>query len=164
MKEEFLHFLWQYKLFDVNNLRSELNETIQIVKAGIRNTNAGPDFLNAQLKINDQLWVGNIEIHINSSDWIKHKHQNDKAYDNVILHVVYNNDKSITDKDGNTIPTLELKDLINSGLIAKHKNLVCQPESEIACGKQIATIDTFTINTWLNRLAIERLERKSIDL
>ena len=164
MKEDFLHYIWKYKLFNTSNLITSAGETIEIINFGLHNTDAGPDFFNGKVKIGATTWVGNIEIHINSSDWIKHKHQNDKAYDNVILHVVYNNDKSITDKDGNTIPTLELKDLINSGLIAKHKNLVCQPESEIACGKQIATIDTFTINTWLNRLAIERLERKSIEI
>ena len=164
MKEDFLHYIWKYKLFNSLELSSENGNHVEIINNGIHNFDAGPDFFNGKVKIGETIWAGNIEIHINSSDWIKHKHQLDKAYDNVILHVVYNNDKDIKDKDGNAIPTIELKELISQELITKHNNLVSQSESDIPCGNQIETVDDFTIKAWINRLAIERLERKSKEI
>ena len=162
MKEEFLHFMWQYKLFDVNNLKSELNETIQIVKAGIRNTNAGPDFLNAQLKINDQLWVGNIEIHINSSDWYAHKHEQDKNYDAVILHIVWRHDCEVFMKNNKPMPTLQLKSLVNEDLLGNYHNLFSKKLRWIPCEKEIINVDSFLMGNWLERLYLERLENKSV--
>ena len=129
----------------------------------MHNTDAGPDFFNGKVKIGKTIWAGNIELHINSSDWMKHKHQNDKAYDNVILHVVYNNDKQILDKAGNAIPTLELNGLIDEKVIIKYKHLVHQTDT-VPCGEQIKTVDEFTVQSWINRLAIERLERKSAEI
>ncbi|WP_028887804.1 DUF2851 family protein [Tenacibaculum ovolyticum] len=162
MKEEFLHFMWQYKLFDVNNLKSELNETIQIVKAGVRNTNAGPDFLNAQLKINDQLWVGNIEIHINSSDWYAHKHEQDKNYDAVILHIVWQHDCEVFMKNNKPMPTLQLKSLVNEDLLGNYQNLFSKTLRWIPCEKEIINVDSFLMGNWLERLYLERLENKSV--
>lgn len=162
MKEEFLHFIWQYKLFDVNNLKSELNETIQVVKAGLRNTNAGPDFLNAQLKINDQLWVGNIEIHINSSDWYAHKHEQDKNYDAVILHIVWQHDSEVFMKNNHPIPTLNLKNVVDESLLKNYQKLFSKQPCWIPCEKQITTIDSFLMGNWLERLYLERLENKSV--
>jgi hypothetical protein len=164
LKEDFLHYIWKFKLFDTLNPVTQEGKAIEIINFGIHNTDAGPDFFNGKVKVGATTWAGNIELHINSSDWIKHNHQTDKAYDNVVLHVVYNNDKDILDKEGNTIPTLELKGLIGASLIKKHNNLICQSDSDIPCGTQIKDIDTFTINSWLNRLAIERLERKSSEI
>ncbi|MDG1475890.1 MAG: DUF2851 family protein [Vicingaceae bacterium] len=164
MKEDFLHYIWKYKLFNTSNLVTSNGEVIKLINFGLHNTDAGPDFFNGKIEVGETIWAGNIELHVNSSDWIKHKHQIDKAYDNVVLHVVYNNDQQILDKEGNVIPTLELKDLIEDSLIKKHNKLIHQSGSGIACGRQIKTIDTFTINTWLNRLAIERLERKSAEI
>lgn len=163
MKEEFLHYIWKYKLFNTSNLLTQNNEQIEIVSFGIHNTDAGPDFFNGKVIIDQTTWAGNIEIHINSSDWIKHRHQSDKAYDNVILHVVYNNEIGVNDKDGNPIPTMVLKGLIDENLIEKYDNLT-QSKDWIPCGKQIKTVDEFTINSWINRLAIERLERKSEEI
>jgi len=163
-KEDFLHYIWKYKLFNTSELLTQNNEQIEIINFGTHNTDAGPDFFNGKIKIGDTIWAGNIELHINSSDWIKHKHQTDKAYNNVVLHVVYNNDKAILDKDWNELPTLELKGLVSQKLIAKHNNLVGQSGSDIPCGNQIKNVDQFTIDSWLNRLAIERLERKSIEI
>jgi len=163
LKEDFLHYIWKYKLFTTSHLTTQDNKQIEIISFGIHNMDAGPDFFNGKIKIDKTIWAGNIEIHINSSDWIKHKHQLDKAYDNVILHVVYNNDRVINDKDENAIPTIELKDLIDEELIDKYINLV-QSKDWIPCGQQIKTVDEFTITSWINRLAIERLERKSEEI
>lgn len=164
MKEDFLHYIWKYKLFNTANLTTHNGIAITVLNFGLHNTDAGSDFFNGKVKIGATTWAGNIELHINSSDWIKHKHQDDKAYDNVVLHVVYNNDKDILDKEGNVIPTLELKNLIDLQIIKKYEQLVLLPDSGIPCGKQIKTVDEFTINSWLNRLAIERLERKSAEI
>jgi len=164
LKEDFLHYIWQYKLFDSSNLITHNGVQINVLNFGLHNIDAGPDFFNGKVKIGATTWAGNIELHINSSDWIKHKHQNDKGYDNVILHVVYNNDKTILDRKGNAIPTLELKGLIDEQIIKKYTQLVHLPDSGIPCGEQIKTIDQFTISSWLNRLAIERLERKATEI
>ena len=162
MKEEFLHFLWQYKMFDVNNLKSELNETIQIVKSGVHNRNAGPDFLNSHLKINDQLWIGNIEIHINSSDWYAHKHEQDENYDAVILHVVWQHDCEVFMKNNKPMPTLQLKNVVNEDLLYNYQNLFSKALRWIPCEKQIVDVDSFLMNNWFERLYLERLENKSV--
>ncbi|MGB0888434.1 MAG: DUF2851 family protein [Vicingaceae bacterium] len=163
-KEDFLHYIWKFKLFNASNLFTQDGKEIEVINFGQHNTDAGPDFFNGKVKIDHTIWAGNIELHINSSDWIKHNHQNDKAYDNVILHVVYNNDKQVLDKDGNAIPTLELKGLIDQELINNHNNLFSQSDSDIPCGEQLKTVDEFTIQSWINRLAFERLERKSEEI
>ncbi len=162
MKEDFLHFLWQYKLFDVNRLKSEQNETILIVKSGFHNKNSGPDFLNAQLKIDDQTWVGNVEIHINSSDWYAHKHEEDENYDAVILHVVWEHDVEVFMKDNQPITTLELKNLVDKNILNNYQNLVTKQQRWIPCEGQITTVDSFLVSNWLERLYLERLENKSV--
>jgi hypothetical protein len=164
LKEDFLHYIWKYKLFNASKLVSHNGEEIEILNFGLQNSDAGPDFFNGKVKIGETVWAGNIEIHINASDWLKHKHQVDRAYDNVVLHVVYENDKTITDQNGSPIPTLELKPLINQELITKYGNLVYRLDSDIPCRGQIKEIDRFTINIWLNRLSVERLERKSNEI
>jgi hypothetical protein len=163
LKEDFLHYIWKYKLFDTSNLLSQNDEQIEVINFGIHNTDAGPDFFNGKIKINQTIWAGNIEIHINSSDWVKHKHQIDKAYDNVILHVVFNNDRPIKDKNGIELPTIELKGLIEDKLIDRY-NFLIRSKDWIPCGKQVKEVDEFTINSWINRLSIERLERKSAEI
>ena len=109
MQEDFLHYIWKYKKMDILHLQSTKQEQIEIVSVGEHNYNSGPDFFNAQLKIENQFWAGNVEIHIKSSDWFVHNHEQDTAYDNVILHVVYEHDTEIFRKDNSQIPTLELK-------------------------------------------------------
>ncbi len=163
MKEDFLHYVWKYKLFDTSNLLTTNKEIITIINSGQHNTDAGPDFFNGKVLIGSTTWAGNIEIHINSSDWLAHKHQHDKAYNNVVLHVVFNDDKVIYDVNDNPIPTLELKNLISDELISKNQYLQSSKDW-IACQNQINIVDSFTINTWLNRLAVERLERKSEEI
>ncbi len=165
MKEDFLHFIWKYSLFKSVSLFTTNNLSIQILEKGIENTDAGPDFFNAKIKIGNTVWAGNVEIHVNSSDWEKHQHQLDKSYNNVILHVVYHYDREIKNSEGNSLSTLELKDLINKDLIAKYNSLASINNSDwIPCGNQLKYIDDFTVKSWLNRLIIERLERKAADI
>ena len=161
--EDFLHYIWTYKLFNTKELKTVQNENIIIIKSGQHNTDAGPDFFNAQIKLVDTIWAGNVEIHINSSDWEKHHHDNDNAYNNVVLHVVYQHDKEINNANGNAIPTLELKNLIDLKLVTNYQQLISS-KNWIPCSNQIAGVDTFILNNWMERLVFERLERKSQEI
>ncbi len=162
MKEAFLHYVWKYTLFSVTDLYSSLKERIVIVKNGTYNTNSGPDFLNAQLKIDNQFWSGNIEIHLKSSDWYLHNHEVDSNYDAVILHVVWEHDADIYMKNNRPIPTLVLKDLVDQNLLKNYTNLLSSKTLWIPCQNQITSIDSFTFFNWKERLFFERLESKSI--
>ena len=95
MKEDFLHYLWKHKLFFTTNLKTTNDELVSITSVGNHNHNSGPDFFNAQLRIGEQLWAGNVEIHLKSSDWYLHNHEMDSNYDTVILHVVWEHDIEI---------------------------------------------------------------------
>jgi hypothetical protein len=162
MKEEFLYYIWQYKLFAKRDLRTTEKQQITIVKSGIQNKNAGPDFLNGQVKIGAQLWAGNIEMHLKSSDWYVHKHEEDVNFDAVILHVVWEHDAVVFMKNNEPMPTIELKNFVDDKLLLNYKNLIYSPQSWILCEKQIATLDQFLVDNWLERLYFERLEQKSI--
>lgn len=161
MQENFLHYVWQFKKFNTAELRTTSGETISLLHPGQHNLNGGPDFFNAQLKIDDQIWAGNVEIHINSGDWYVHNHEMDSAYDNVILHVVFEHDTDIFRKDNSIIPTLEIKKLIDRNVFQNYQKLLMTPHKWINCENDFAEVDGFLISNWLERLYIERLERKS---
>ncbi|MGM5470686.1 DUF2851 family protein [Flavobacteriaceae bacterium LMO-SS05] len=161
MQEEFLHYIWKHKKLDVRNLKTTKNEPIEIISVGQHNLNSGPDFFNAQLKLGHQLWAGNVEIHIKSSDWFVHNHEQDKAYDNVILHVVWEHNIDIHRKDNSEIPTLELKNCVDSHLLVNYNNLFSKQNKWINCEYHFADVDAFILDNWLERLYFERLERKS---
>ncbi|PNW27375.1 DUF2851 family protein [Formosa algae] len=161
MQEDFLHYLWKYKKFDTSKLRTVLGESIQLLQVGEHNFNSGPDFFNAQLKIEDQLWAGNVEIHIKSSDWYVHHHEIDSAYDNVILHVVWEHDVDIFRKDNSVIPTLILQDQVAKTALLGYHQLFSKSQKWINCEQDFASVDDFVLQNWLERLFFERLERKS---
>jgi len=160
MKEDFLHYLWKFKKFDTLNLKTFNGEEITIINVGQYLELAGPDFFNAQITIGNQKWAGNVEIHLKSSDWYVHHHERDEAYENVILHVVWEHDTEIFRKNNSEIPVLELKKYVDLATIANYQSLI-SPKSWIFCEKQLKEIDGFAINNWLERLFFERLERKS---
>jgi len=163
MKEDFLHYLWQYKKFDFSNLKTFDGELLTIINSGYYSQKAGPDFFNAQIIIGSQKWAGNIEIHLKSSDWYVHHHEKDENYDSVILHVVWENDSPIFRKDNSELAVLELKHYVSKEMLAGYQSLL-QPKSWIYCEKEIATIDSFVFKNWQERLFFERLERKSIPI
>src|SRR4051812_21640914 len=109
MHEAFLYYLWKNRLFESADLKTVNSESIEILNTGLRNDDSGPDFFNAKIRIDGFLWAGNVEVHVKSSDWFKHGHTKDKAFDTVILHVVYDSDAEIKRADGSLIPTIELK-------------------------------------------------------
>ncbi len=159
MNEELLQYIWQYKFLLDQKLVTTSGETIRVIQPGQLNKDSGPDFFNARIYLHETLWAGNIEIHIKSSDWKKHKHQYDDAYDNVILHVVLEHDEPIFNKHNQEIPTLELKTLLPEKILLKYQFLK-QSQSEIPCEKLFELPDSFTTENWMERLSLERLENK----
>jgi len=158
MKESFLQYLWQNKLFAQTDLLTIDGQRVEIVDVGKLNSDSGPDFFNAKVKINDTLWAGNIEIHINASDWHRHNHSVDKTYDTVILHVVKNSDTEIYRPDGEKIPQLILRypDTI------EHKyNHLMHEVKWIPCADKITEVPSIYISSWKNALLAERLRQKS---
>ncbi|QWX84414.1 DUF2851 family protein [Cellulophaga sp. HaHaR_3_176] len=162
MREDLLHFVWKYKKLQIQNLITTQNENLEVLTVGTHNFNEGPDFFNAKLKIGKQLWAGNIELHVNSSDWFVHGHEKDSNYDNVILHVVWEDDVFIYRKDNSRIPTLELKNYISAEILNSYQDLFdTKTKTFINCEKKINSFDSFFLKNWLDRLYFERLESKS---
>jgi len=161
MNELFLHHVWQYQLFAKQNLTSSQGAKIEILHCGEHNTNAGPDFLNARIKFDNIIWVGNVEIHLKASDWHAHKHADNLAYNNLILQVVLENDCPCVLENGKTLETFVPQ--IPENILANYQWLVAQTNS-IACKASLKHIDNFFINHWLSRLTIERLDEKAQEI
>lgn len=161
MQEDFLHYIWKFQKFSKSALQTEAGEEVEIIEQGIHNVNSGPDFFNAQIRIGGQLWVGNLEIHLQSADWYAHHHETDTAYDNVILHVVWEHNTDIYRKDNTIIPTLVLKNRVDSPSLVNYKKLFSTTKKWINCEEDFAGVDDFILQNWLERLFVERLESKS---
>ncbi|WP_037316449.1 DUF2851 family protein [Salegentibacter sp. Hel_I_6] len=161
MREDFLHYLWKYKKFDFTNAETTQGEKVLLIDSGTHNFNSGPDFFNARLKIGEQLWAGNVELHIKASDWYFHQHEKDRNYNNVILHVVWENDTEIQRDNDTTIPALSLKNLVDKNLLDDYRQLFSSSQNWINCEKNFKDIDDFTLRHWQERLYLERLEEKS---
>jgi hypothetical protein len=158
MKEEFLHYLWKYSLYDPEKLFDSEGKRIIVINPGEYNRDSGPDFFNARLIIDNTEWAGNVEIHIRSSDFDIHSHNIDPAFDNIILHVVAENDKKVFNSRGEEILTSSL--VYNPELYEKYIELVNNPFI-IACQGEVNKLDTFYIRHWLGSIVIERLREKS---
>ena len=156
MTEQLLQFIWQFQYFNTGDLKTTAGEPLLILQPGIHNTNQGPDFLNAKITCGETFLAGSIEVHINSSEWQDHGHSADKNYDNVVLHVVWRNNK----ETGMHFPTLELYNRVSNLLLEKYANLL-QAKSFIPCEEQIRTVDEITITLWKERMLIERLQEKA---
>src|SRR5688500_3395716 len=122
MTEEFLHYIWKYRLFDAKQLLTQDQEPVEILKPGEHNTDPVPDFFNARIRIGKTLWAGNVELHVRASDWNHHRHSSDRAYDSIILHVVYEADKKIKRKNKEPLPTLVLKERISHQVFEKYQD------------------------------------------
>lgn len=160
MTESLLQYIWQHQLLE-GTLHTGEGAEVAVERAGMLNTDAGPDFFDARIKIGDTLWVGNIEVHVNASDWNRHRHSNNRAYDNVVLHVVYNNDAPVTLQNGHALPTVELKGQIPEVILNNYEALVTPPQSvPIPCAERLAAIPGFYLDSTLERLLLERIEYK----
>lgn len=160
MNERLLQFIWQFQYFNHDNLVTTDEKPLQIVKPGNFNSNQGPDFLEAQIRINKTLWAGNIEIHVQATDWNLHNHSSDPNYSNIILHVVWNNNANILLPDGKTIPTIEMQPLVANSMIEKYNRLM-QKDQFVSCCNQLPALSDLAWISWKERLAVERLIRKS---
>lgn len=156
--EEFIHFIWENMLFYSQDLKTVRGETVEILNPGHRNSNAGPDFFDARIKIDNTLWAGNVEIHTKASDWYRHNHSTDKAYSNIILHVVEKADKQVKRENQTEIPVLELK---WSGQLTKNYHSLLQSDTWIGCQNEFHKVDPVVLRLGFNRLMIERLEDKT---
>jgi len=156
LTEKLLHYIWQYQLFNKQMLITQDNQFLQIIQPGQLNQNQGPDFLSAKIKLDQTTWVGSIEIHINSSDWIAHQHSQDENYNNVVLHVVWRDDC----KQKLPFATLEIQQLVPKLLLDKYERLMMK-HAFIACENSIAQTENIVIEKWKERMLIERLEKKS---
>lgn len=157
MKEEFLHYIWNQELFE-KNCTAISGEQIEIIHPGTRNHDAGPDFLNARIKIDETIWAGNIEIHTDSSNWENHGHHQDAGYNNVILHVVQNYTKPAKRLTGEFIPAIELR--YNQNLLNNYREIIGNTNS-IACENDLQIVHASKVDIWLSSLSIERLEEKT---
>ncbi|ANH81016.1 hypothetical protein A8C56_08520 [Niabella ginsenosidivorans] len=156
MNEQLLQYIWQFQYFNNAFLTTAEKEPLRIIKPGIINRNQGPDFENARIQIGSTTWAGSVELHLKTSDWEKHQHQQDKNYRKVILHVVYENDRP---QSG--IPVLELKTRISRSLLKRYNSLM-QAQSFIPCEHQILKVPAIIFNVWKSRLVAERLIRKGM--
>lgn len=163
MREELLHYVWRLQRYDATSLHTTEGLPLVIHSHGEYNTFNGPDFTSARIDIGGTHWAGAIEIHVKSSDWKAHKHQEDEAYENVVLHVVYEEDVPIYREDGERIPCLELQHRIPEGLEGKYYQLL-QETYWIPCEHQLEEIGPLTLTNWLERMALERLDQKSVHI
>ncbi len=160
MKEELLHYVWRTKSFDILGLKGTQQEDIDIQHVGTWNHQAGPDFLNARVRINGIIWAGHIEMHLKSGDWYKHNHDNDPLYENVVLHVVWEEDRPVYRKDGSLLTCLELNQRISNSIKANYKYLQIS-ETWVPCEKIIYKVTEAKKIFWMEKLLAERLEYRT---
>ncbi len=162
MSENLLQFIWKHRLYaSLPVLKTIEGDEVIILHPGQLNVNAGPDFLEARLKIGHTLWAGNIELHLKSSDWNKHEHQENPAYSKLIMHVVYEHDSEIETMNDTTFPTLELKRHIDKTLLLNFENLM-HSKTFIPCEELISQVNELTLHQQITRTLMERLEEKTL--
>jgi hypothetical protein len=159
MNERLLQFIWQFQYFNKAELLSFEGENIQVIHPGILNKNQGPDFTDARIRIGNTLLAGNIELHIKTSDWEKHGHQQDPLYQNIILHVVWEHDRSFDSK----IPVLELQSRVSTLLLERYR-LWMEQLNLVPCSGQLKELKPLVWKSWKERLLVERLDRKTAEI
>ena len=167
MNELFLAYLWQFQYFNKHNLQTESGESLVVIRPGIRNTYSGADFTDAALQIDTLQWFGQVEIHVRTSDWLRHGHQRNAAYEGVILHVVWEHDtpeNPMRRSDGSVIPVLALKQRTAPMMWERYARMLAQPLPEIACATQIHNVPALTVIAMSDRMLVHRLHRKSAEV
>lgn len=160
MEEQLLHFIWHRRLFSGEELKTTTGEPLVILHTGTPNLDQGPDFLQSRIRIDEQVWAGHIEIHIRSSAWYLHMHEHDSHYNNVILHVVWEEDQPAMTQDGYRIPCLELSGRVDRSLLDRYRRLMNNQEW-VPCGSALSDVPGIVKTAWLERLMVERLESKA---
>jgi len=161
MQEDFIHYLWKFKKLSGFDLKTTSGESIVIKSLGTHNHHSGPDFFDCRVEIDGQLWAGNVEMHLRASDWYRHGHDDDPAYDNVILHVVWKHDAEITRRSEIEIPVLEVSTYVSENLIVSYTTLFAHKNHQfINCEKSLSQVDDFLVRMWLEKVFIQRLEQR----
>ena len=156
--EQLLHYVWKHRLFPLRQLATTDGQPVEVIDPGLQNRNAGPDFFNAKMKIGGMMWVGNVELHSRSSEWYQHGHDSDKAYDNVVLHVVEQADTEVVTSSGRTLPQMVVE--IPENVVANYRQLTAA-ESRPPCHDTVASMPALRLHSWLSALQMERLEQKT---
>ncbi len=163
MREDFVHFLWKSRMIPFLDLKTTTGSQVTIQEWGTCNEDAGPDFLNCKIRLEDQEWCGNIEMHVKSSDWTAHKHEDDPFYDSVILHVVWHHDQQVYTSSGQKIHTVELRHQVSHTLHDRYCQMI-KPQDRLPCTEHISEMDGMRIRQWFHRLFIERMESRYDDI
>ena len=156
--EKLMYYIWLHRLFSDRELKTTDGQRVQVIDPGRQNTDSGPDFFNAKVRIGERVWAGNIEMHQRSSDWLRHNHQQDKAYDSVILHVVEKADCEIFRMNGELIPQLEME---CSPRFREDYACLVQRDGFLPCGDRIPELPPLLLSDWISALSVERLQQKS---
>ena len=156
--EQLLHYVWKHKIFSLKELKTTTGQQVEVIDTGLANTDAGPDFFNAKLKLDGVLWIGNIEIHERSSDWFKHGHHADAGYNSVILHIASEIDMEISRSNGERIPQIQL--ICPEAVRTNYKELL-ETASYPPCYRIIPSLSPFTAHSWMTALQMERFEQKA---
>ena len=156
--EQLLHYVWKHKIFPLKELKTTTGQQVEVIDTGLANTDAGPDFFNAKLKLDGVLWIGNIEIHERSSDWFKHGHHADAGYNSVILHIASEIDTEISRSNGERIPQIQL--ICPEAVRTNYKELL-ETDSYPPCYRIIPSLPPFTAHSWMSALQMERFEQKA---
>lgn len=156
--EQLLHYVWKHKIFPLKELKTTTGQQVEVIDTGLANTDAGPDFFNAKLKLDGVLWIGNIEIHERSSDWFKHGHHADTGYNSVILHIASEIDTEISRSNGERIPQIQL--ICPEAVRTNNKELL-ETDSYPPCYRIIPSLPPFTAHSWMTALQMERFEQKA---
>lgn len=159
--EKLLHYVWKHKIWPLQGLNTTTGQSVEVIDAGLPNLHAGPDFFNAKIKLDGVVWVGNVEIHLQASDWYRHGHHTDRAYDSVVLHVASQIDAEVTRSDGTPIPQLRLE--CPHYLLSNYEELLAT-DSYPPCYRVIPSLSWLTIHSWMSALQVERLEQKTLQV
>lgn len=163
LKEDFLSFIWQFRQYKAQQLCTTAGDELKVIQVGQPNKHAGPDFFNASIIIAGTTWIGNVEIHVRSSEWIGHGHEQDKAYNNVVLHVVFEDDIPVRRADGSFMPTLALKNIFHEHILANYNGLI-GAKRHFPCHSQIGAVDKMICHGLFSRMLVERFQHKSLEV
>ena len=156
--EQLLHYVWKHKMLPLHEMKTTKGLHVEVIDSGLHNMNSGPDFFNAKIKIDDTLWVGNVEIHDKASDWYLHKHDKDERYNNVILHVCGDIDMEVKNQNGDSLPQLQL-DVPEH--VTQHYAELLSTDKYPPCYKIIPELSNLMVHSWMSALQTERLEQKT---
>lgn len=160
--EHLLHYVWKHRLFPLKEMVTTDGERVEVIDTGLHNTNtSGADFFNAKVKIDGKMWVGNVEIHTRSSDWYRHNHDKDEAYNNVVLHVVENKDEEVVRQNGERVPQLILPCPEN---VRQNYKELCYSDTYPCCHRVVPNIPRIKVTSWISTLQTERLGKKAKEI